>query len=235
MSVIIRPITTTGGGAPLLAGFSDTFVRASGALGTQWVQASHSVTNPPPTEWQDANIGASLTDGSQCLRWLPVGAGNPTCVLSGFAFPLPNYQAIRNRNAFVQCTLVGAAGAALERYNSGIAVQIRGDENTAYCLEALPQINVLQLLRINQSTITLISGVGGGVANGDILRLSFTVSAGQVDFIVKKNGVTVGTFTDNSASRLTVGTTGFWVRGGGGGVPTNGYSEWRNFSTGLGA
>lgn len=232
MSVIIRPITMAGS-PPISAAFADSFNRASGNPGTSWFQGIRGNSGGSPFLWSTADIGASVIAGGQCLRWTPQGQANPTTILKAVLIPVRNITAIANKNAFVQATFIGNAGVAAERFTSGIGVLMRTDEDTGYVLECIPQIPVTTLQRINQGVITNITSVGAS-ANGDIVRLSYVISPTQIDFTVTKNGVVVFTATDNSASRLTVGTTGFFVRGGGGAIPSNGFAEWKDFSTGLG-
>jgi len=239
-SVVYR--TFGGGSPPPLRVFSDTFNRASGELGTQWLSGNTLFTpSATPAQGQQYKIGASVLDGLQCLICGSInGAANPNWVLPGFAIPIPAYMGVINRNQFVQATLVTATGAGVERANAGIGCLMAFNTNTTdfsgYYLEALPQINVLQVGRQIGGTFLFgapFGTVGGGVVNGDVLRMSADIQAGQVVLTVRKNGTVMATFTDNTASRLTVGVPGVITRGSAGVNP--GRTEFRNWSGGVGA
>lgn len=235
MTVIIRPLPAIQQrGSTVSPVFTDSFARASGPLGSQWVQGNHMFTPAAtPAQLQDATVATSLIDGLQCLRWASQnGAANPNWVLHGFAFPIPNYSLLLNRSQYVQCRIINSTGAGAERATSGMATMARGDEDSAYALECLPSINVVQLLRVTASTTVVLSGWGApGCANGDLFRLNCVLSAGQNDFTLIKNGVLVPlAVSDIGAPRLTVGVPGFWVRGSGGVLP--GIAEWRSFESG---
>jgi len=170
------------------------------------------------------------------------GAANPNWVLTGFCVPIPPLMGVRNLNQFAQATLVNATGAGAERSNCGLMTMFSLNRTGGiagwcfYYLEALPQINVLQFGRCINGTYNFAAPFGaiaGGVANGNVLRLSADIQATQVVLTASKNGTVVGTATDNSAQRLTLGVPGFATRGSGGVNP--GFHEWRNFSCGVGA
>lgn len=242
MSVTVSPITIAG--TPTVRTFSDTFNRASGEMGTNWLWG-----NPPftpaatPAQLQQYTIGVSLLDGLQCMIAGSInGAANPNWVLTGFAIPIPAYMGILSKDQFSQATIVNATGAGAERANGGLSVCAGFNPGGGiagfafYYLEALPQINVLQVGKCVNGTYNFAApfgAVGGGVANGDVLRFAADIQATQVVLTVSKNGSVVGTFTDNTATRLVIGVPGIATRGSGGVNP--GRTEWRNFSCGVGA
>lgn len=225
-------------GMPLQTQFADTFNRASGFPGSDWIVGISAILPfVQPIQVEQYSIGAStLAPFGQCLRVTPLqSAANPNTDCPGWMIADRVYQNdLNGTSKFTEAVIIQNTGVGVERMNAGISIQHKADENTCYFLECIPSINVMQIGKNVQGTITFPFGALADptVANNDKVSIAVVVSAGQVDFTVRKNDVIVGTKTDATGSRIVTGGMGFWTRGAGGAIP--GIAEWRNFRCGLG-
>lgn len=220
MSVTVSPITIASGGIARITRFQDTFNRASGDLGVNWIFATIPATPVVGNIYcPRAQIGADA--GTQRLLLSPIGTGAQGTGYWGGGLCLPLTRSVSSQNQFAEMQ-VGAT-INLNTY-SGPAVLI--NQSHLYGVG-----NDGQLIRADGPTSLVSLHAGFAVAAGDILRIEAVVTAPQVDLTVKKNGAVQYTVTDAGASRSTTGPPGFFsimFAGGAGGS-----SAWEDFDGGL--
>lgn len=244
MTVEVTPLNVLGGGISLPTRFSDTFNRASGILGQNWIQTVSPFTPVvDPVNAATFGIGAAV-DLQQAVLLTVEGTGNPNTVWIAGLLCAPIYMNNFGKSQFSEWLMVAndrtgvndvAGGPAVLAQNSGL--QATGNEKQGlfgYFLFIKASDKSYQLIRGTRGASTVItSGGAASFANGDLIRLQVVVSAGQNDFTIFKNGASFATVTDNSAGRLQVGSPGWigWLfDNSGGGTMT---CQWRNFFGGL--
>jgi hypothetical protein len=235
MAVDVYANNVLGGGAPASLFFADNFNRASGSLGLNWFMGGYGFTpQVQPTSMGHMDIGASTLDFAQCARFTMIAAVvNPNTIWHAQSVPVPNYVTLNGRAQFVQVTYIQSNGAGANEMQSGPSVFARVDEDTCYYLELAQASGTTRILRVNQGTLAVVGNLGVAPVNGNVYRMSIVPSAPQNDFTVTINAGAPQNFTDNSGSRLSVGTPGFFCRGAGGTIP--GVAEYRGFFSGPGA
>jgi len=121
----------------------------------------------------------------------------------------------RAKNQFSEVTVISddAAGVQLNHYGPGV-LAFPGTGQNGYYIEV--QANVGHIALYSGIGFAGVSGntlliPGGGTmlfANNDVLRLEVVLNAGTNDLTVLRNGVIVGTFSDNNGARPLVGMPG---------------------------
>jgi hypothetical protein len=223
-------------GAPVVRRFQDTFNRASGKLGPNWIHGITSYTPfGNPVNAGQAAIGASTQDGLQALLWFANGTINPGQFWNTFLLCAPLISACLNKSQYSQWSLVKSTATAGNGIQFGPATMVQSSGSTAslfgYCL-LVDQTPAGQMYRVNGNAFTAL-GAGFAVAAGDILRLEATINPGDVTLVAKKNAVTQVTVVDNAASRLSEGSPGMIHRFSDNSGGQTFRSEWRNFDGGL--
>jgi hypothetical protein len=213
----------------LQTSFSDTFNRASGAVGTNWAMAVM-LTTPvvPPTSAHEGIVTTSTVDGLQCLAVQFLGTANPNTRWPLRMIPLPVVEGLlaNTVSQFAQITFIVQAAQA----SGGVTVFGRTDELTYYQLVNNTPTNSVLLIRANQGTGTTLATIqAAALAQNDVIRLAAEVQVGQVQITCSINGAPT-VVNDNSASRITSGVPGIIGRG----YNQTGTGEWRNFSCGAG-
>jgi hypothetical protein len=223
------------GGTPKVLSFADTFNRASGSLGLNWINAGYGFTpQVQPTSMGHMDIGLSTIDFLPCARFTMIAAVvNPNTIWHSQSIPIPNYIGLNGRNQFVQTTYITSNGLGANEMLSGPSVFARADEDSCYYLELAVASGTTRILRVNQATLFVVGNLGAVPANGNVYRMSVVNTGTQINFTVITNGGAPQTFSDATAQRLTVGIPGYFCRGAGGTIP--GSAEYRNFVSGPGA
>ena len=190
----------------------------------------------------------SCTDVQQGMICSVAGVSNPGMAWSAALICAPIYISNFGRSQFSEWLMITNNKTGANDAQSGPAVMIEnsgqqgvGNEKNglhAYGLQISANDKSYLLWRGCAGTATNIaSGAAASFANGDVVRLEAQINASDVTLTIKKNGTTINTFVDNSASRFLAGSPG-WVGGLGGGQfdNTGGGSmtnQWRNFNGGL--
>lgn len=231
MGVIVKQV----GGDVIPISFADTFNRASGRLGRNWIEGTYVFTPiVAPVAGTDISIGASTLDGLQCAIWAsPSSGANPNTIWHGAAVPQTVYNSLYGADQFVQATFVQATGAGANEMQTGPSLFQNGDVDSCYYLEIAPASGTTRILRNLQSTLSVIGNLGVAPVNGNIYRMSLVNTGTQINFTVTINAGAPQTFSDATAQRITTGSPGLFCRGAGG--PAPGRAEYRNFSCGKGA
>jgi hypothetical protein len=237
MTVHVR--SKQGGQLPPVTRFQDTFVRASGALGNDWAQAT--AVNCPfiaPITSGFASIGA-IFGGGQGLLWSQCGNLNPASTWFTYLLPLQlshfYFGNFNGADQFVECERVriNANGASFV-LDCGLAINWQPDTKNGYILQtATDNDNAWRLFRREGQTSTLLASADPATADNDVYGLTAEVNAGDVTLRVFLNSVLQNTFVDNGATRVTSGLpclVGGCTAGAAGGPQ----SHWINFSAGLG-
>lgn len=236
MPVIVRPLNILGGGRT--CSFSDTFNRASGALGTNWFfgcQPRTPIVNNinGPT----VSIGAAA-DLAQAMRWNVVGSQNPGMYWFGMIIATPVIDCLDGMSQFSEWELVRheetAAGA--NNFDSGPAIFCRSDGIQSCYVMRVFKNKSWALNRNDNGTMSnptggALSGGAGSIANNDVLRLNGVITSTQVTLEVFINGVSQGSRAD-VLNHLTVGSPGFCIVEQDNSGAQFFRSEWRNFECG---
>lgn len=229
MGVKFRNFFATGGDT-IATSFSDTFLRAGGDLGPNWLQFSCPYTPiaTPPNFFQIIVSGTADSVSMQPGG----GVNNAAWAPPVFAIPRAVIQSLYGKTQFAQMTFLSQTNTA--RGGPGVMMDGNGEPQFTCYQIGLSAASHLQLFRNNgaTSTTTLQADLGLVVAN-DIVRLSADLSvAGQVTLRTSKNGVVIDTTVDNAAGRLTTGCPGMQLAT----ASTNptGIAKWTTFSCGLG-
>lgn len=234
MSISVSPITIIrGSGGGTLTSFADSFNRASGRLGTDWHFGIQPNGSANPIEAPLPSIGVSTLDGLQCLQWITITTGNPQSAWFGHLICAPLYIPLMGKNQFSQWTMI--------RSNTSGGNAILGGPSVLHSASGVVDCYTLasfddkswRLDRRNANVFTHLANAGPGtLANGDVLYLQAVINAGNTTLIAKRNGATIATVVDTSASRLTTGSVGFQMQDMGGSSGQTYQHEWRNFSGG---
>lgn len=107
-------------------------------------------------------------------------------------------------NQYAQAQITAGA----QSWFAGVAVRIAGGAATYYCA-ITGSGGVLYLIRYNSGNPTTLGAIAQGPA---VIRLEVTGSS-SVDLTVKADGITVLTYSDTSASRITSGSAGIATEG----------------------
>lgn len=208
MSVSYRP---PAGGVPLVTSFSDDFDRAdttrsiSGlAFNNEYIQISDRVGAPVVV----ADISQARILNNQC-RMFRDGANaglNPGSFWMPRAIMFDD-KGLWGAKQFAQITAVATSGASVR---GGLGVMLRGNGSDLtiggyafWRADGAPDWRLSRFTSDIPSTTTdLVTGIVA--ANGSVYKVEVTPGASQNDFTLYKDGVSVGTFSDNGASRLSV-------------------------------
>jgi hypothetical protein len=234
-----------GGGNDILQ-FSDPLnvvdPNSATALGINWVQAlkRNGQAAVDPLGETYAQIVNTNFDGAKGLVFSTYAANPVVTWARTLCFPVKGniFQNLSGKSQFSQVTLLQITG----NYKNAVGpcVCLYPSESigvTGYVSDFATNTDGVALAwRLRRAiadsyTASLISGADI-INSNDVIRLSADYStAGQVTLTLKRNAVVLGTYVDNSASRLTVGGPGLWAALG----DTNpGKAELRTFSCGGG-
>lgn len=247
MTVEVTPLNILGGaGTPQVTHFEDTFNRASGNLGQNWLQTMGPfIPTINPITTSVFSIGAAA-DLQQAMLLTVIGTGNPGMTYPAAVFPMPIYMSNYAKSQFSEWQLVrqdrvGAndafGGPAVLMENSGQVSsgnQLNGLHG--YYILVFASDKSYQLNRGNTLVaVNLTSGPAASFTANDIIRLEARIASGggSVELSVLKNGVQINSFLDNTAGRILTGSPAWYGQqfdNSGGGSMT---SQWRNFRGGL--
>lgn len=244
MTVDVFTINAVGAGIPPVTRYVDSFNRASGNLGINWIQLMNGmipIVNPICTA--TFTIG-SCVDVQQGVIMTQFGTLNPGMYYAAGLIAAPIYITNWGRSQYSQWLMIihdqtgandAGAGPAVLLQNPGNMSQ--GQEQNgmyAYFIIVAASTKNWTLFRgnYNPATHTALAS-GGPLANGDTLRLEARCNVSDTTLTFKRNGVTQTTFVDNSPQHFQTGSPGFMANAfdqTGGGSMT---SQWRNFDGGL--
>lgn len=227
--------TAPAGGVPLAKSFSDDFDRAdttrtiSGdAFDNEWIEISDRVTGAIVV----GPISQARILSNQC-RFFRDGAAaglNPGSYWVPRAIMFNDF-GLWGRKQFAQGTSVAASGSA----RAGLGVMLRGngsdDTLGGYAFwraQGAPDMRLSRFTSDIPSTTTdLVTAITA--ADGSVYKVEVTPGSSENEFTLYKDGTSVGTFTDNGASRLSVyGWPGLVAT-----MPTAGDTQdWDDFSCG---
>lgn len=213
--------------------FSDTLQtsdpNSGSAIGQKWIQGILS-SSPvvEPVGGVSASIGNSSQDGAGAFLFNVIGS--TTTFWNSYFLPIPTLVTVFGKTQFSQVTMVKAGSGV--RAGPGVCVYYADSGGiTCYGFNNFNNTS-WQLIRWNAGTGTVLTSGTTGLANGDIYRLSADLSVGgQVGLTVLKNGISFTTFTDSSASRITIGSPGLVCTGG---IGSGTDQDFRTFSCGIG-
>jgi hypothetical protein len=223
--------------------FSDTFNRASGNLGKNWIQTSSPTTptsNPITTGTYSIGV---CTDAIQGVIAAQVGSINPLLQYSGGLICVPlvlncwglsqfsEWKMVANDNTGANHVICGPACMLQNSGQQSVGTEQQG--LFGYLVEILSDTKAYFVVRGNETVQTTMFSAGATFINGDVVRLEAKVNAGDVTLTLKQNGTTINSFVDNSVGRILSGSPGFyngsWDNSGGGSMTC----QWRNFNGGL--
>lgn len=256
MSVLIRPITIAGvggSGAAVAKTFSDTFNRASGTLGSDWITGLWDCQNATVanTMYSTGFAISALFDATQGLKLNqnPNGGGIQNAGQCGFMLPSslgylvkPTSSGLSARQfsqiTFYHGALSGGAGFAtgpscLLNFGSGGSVGTCYFININSSAKTIGSITGFQNVGLGGGTFYVALNLGAvAIADGDVIRLEVTPSAGSNFIQAFQNGTSIGNTNDNNGSRPTFGTVGVFGQpfSANLGIAT---AEYKNFSGGL--
>jgi hypothetical protein len=212
--------------------FLFTDIMGTGGASTNWALAGgFGPTGVAPIAWQTGAFGSLQNDAGLGFNFVWKGTGNPVTTPRCHVIPLLIYESLYfAQNQFVECTNIFSSVAPAAN-SCGLAVMMSADVDTAYVLEVDTVGNAYNLARTVNETRVFLTGGGGPVANGNVLRLEATINPGDVTIEFFKNGVSQFSFADAAANRITFGAPGLYARAGTG-VLGNNQSQWRNFTAG---
>lgn len=213
---------------------TDTFNRANGPLGANWIvgiQDAGGTSVARPT----IAIAASSVDGQKCIKWSTVGAAVGTvqpCLVVPI-FPI----GLLNNNQYCQFRLVRhARTAGVNNLFMGLVIlaTVGGQNSNLNCY-----IWQLEAPAGNSVLIRVTNGVQAGFgppnptfADGDLLRISAVINAADTTIQIIKNGIVQQTVVDTNAARKTQGMPGLMATSLN--EPSANYiSELREFSCGI--
>ncbi len=240
MAVKFMPFGLSGGVVEP-AQFSDTFNRANGGLGLDWISAVLAFGATVPIDSAFAQIAASALDGNQCLRYTTLGAINPLTYYRGRYLPVDLIHSTEGKNQFseiqiVRHALTAGAGNSVDA-GCGVLMNLTGQSYQGYHLTVRANDGIYILKKwidANVATQTnLLVGAAASYGNGDILRLEVRFTSAQLNFLVMRNGVTIDSVTDSAANRFTTGSVGLAFDELGNTAGETYTSEWRNYQGGV--
>jgi len=209
--------------------FADTFNRASGPLGSDWIVASYPfLPTNTVVATMEANVGVATDLGQACLIAF-IGNANPTWVLPCQMIPILVSRNLFGLNAFCQATFISGADNSL----AGIGLGLKTDTTLSFYSLANST---------NGNTVTIRKWVAGALSTLATVRASKLVANEVIRFWVNYDdpaqvvlnatidGGSLTTVADAAASRFYDGSPGIL------GISTNqtGTQQYRNFSCGLG-
>jgi hypothetical protein len=229
MSVSIYPLIVAGG-SPIVTLFSQSGSQAAGPLpAPDWAQNVFTHALVTPIAVIGGKIG-TFSDASTGFEIFPVqhSQNNPNTVYSCFVIPINIYQSCYGVNQFVQATFFEQIALS-----AGVALLFTSDSGAAANGYYATKDGFIE--RVVNNVVTDVNAISYGVfAQNDVMRVSVDIQTTQNVFTVSKNGAFLATVIDNNASRITVGSPGFF-----GftctGIVANAFSRWKNFSAGRGA
>ena len=225
MTVRIRNLQSS----PLITQLSAPLNSATD-FSTGWAQNVFTKALVTPLAVLGGHIVADLGDGNPGFELFPVlqSQNNPNTVYSVYVLPLAIYSSNYGLNQYVQATFFSEAnlsGGPALLCTTGFGIAANGYYITRGGFVA----------RVNNNVETDVNGVSFGTfVQGDVMRASVDIQPTQNVFTISRNGAFLATVIDNSASRLTTGSQGFFGFTATG-LIVGAFSRWRNFSAGLGA
>jgi hypothetical protein len=245
MTVEVSPLNVLGGaGSPPVTHFEDTFNRAGGQLGGNWIQTiSASTPTINPIDAATFSIGTAA-DLAQAMICSVVGTINPGMTYPSGLLAAPIYMSNFGRSQFSEWQMVRMDRVGANDAFGGPSVLLKNDGQQAignekqglngYYILVFASDKSYQLNRGNGFVATnLTSGAAATFTANDIIRLEARINPSDVTLKVVKNGATINTFVDNTAGRMLLGSPGWFGQqfdNTGGGSMTN---QWRNFRGGL--
>src|SRR5207244_5580448 len=156
-------------------------------------------------------IGTSSIDGQNCLAWQPRGPSNPQQNLPGYLIPVITFQSLYGQSQFSQATMVQVASTGSSRLSCGLGVMLvpanDGDLLGYEFYNDTDATTSWWLDRREVNSVHLAIGGAGSISNGDIFSLSADLSVGgEVTLKVLRNRNLLTQYTDNSASRIVIGS-----------------------------
>lgn len=214
--IVIRNLQS-GGNANALrtAYFADSFQRADQPFFTGDRYTCSFMPGDTQTLPTNAEAGINVAANNLVLA-NPTGGGSiPKC----FVQPLPfNYLAFPWNGAlaipqFAEIKVTAASNVL----NSGFGIAVLMDSNSGNCYSMRNAnsgvVNEYFIERFVAGVNTTLVGPVTPLNIGDVMRFEATPSVGAVLLTYKINGVTIGTFNDNTGSRLLVGVPGLVTNG----------------------
>lgn len=199
------------GGGQFAKIFSDTLLSPDQpqAIGDDWYTCFNLIN---ATGTAGATISLCLNRTGTGLQFTnATGAGYlPTAICVPISIYMPY---VRVRNQFIQATWVSSVGIA------DFDLALVGTQNafTFYGLNMQSNISQWALFQRGPlgTTALIPASVATAFVPGDVLRLEADIvsSSLQTVLTVKKNGVTVGTFTDALVSRYSLGIPFIYFNG----------------------
>lgn len=202
--------------------FSDTFNRASGGLGKNWIQTMGPFTpiiNPVGCgTW---SIGA-CSDASQGCILSYVGSVNPGMWWSSGLICAPLYMSCWGLSQFSEWKLITLTdggllnvigGPSVLNLNTGqLSVGSQANGHSCYSFQTASDGSAA-LRRGNAGAFTTLASVAAAtISAGDVLRLEAVVVAGVSTVLTaKKNGSTIMSFSDIPATMLVGGSPGHYA------------------------
>jgi hypothetical protein len=190
--------------------FTDTLLSPDQpfGVGNNWIMSQNLVNPPLGNAFAGVDVAGALNRGATGLAYTNPGGGGFTPVL--FAAPVPiDWAFCSTRNQYAQVKMISNPGGI---NRPGVCVFANGNTAEWYTLQFLTELSQFAVSRINGTTQTNIiaNSPTTAYAVNDTLRLEAdkTTTPGTTIITAKKNGVTIATFNDNTAFRLTSGMFG---------------------------
>ncbi len=220
MSVDVEVFSPTGS-APLTI-FSDSLIGVDQpfGVGDLWTPVI-SVANPPLGSATDGDhYAAGIQRGGTGLGYTnpTIGSFQPI----GGAIPIQlDYSRVLNRNQFVEVVPVSNNGL-INRLNPVVLYVPNFNSMYQFVFATESMRWALDRIDITVTTPLIATSVATAYSNLDVMKLEadLTTTPGTTILTIKKNGVQVGQYLDNSVGRYSTGVPGLFFAGSNPGANT---------------